>query len=152
MSTAHHIAISFAPTAAADVDELVAIRIAAMRASLERVGRFDPLRARQRFQSGFSPTDTRFILHEGQRVGFVVLKHQDEHLLLDHLYLTPAHQGKGIGSAVLVCVFSEADAAGLPLRVGALKQSEANRFYQRHGFEQVAEEEWDIYYLRAPKK
>lgn len=152
MSASKDIAISFAATTAADLDELVAIRIAAMRASLERVGRFDPLRARQRFQSGFAPTDTRFILHEGRRVGFVVVKHQGEHLLLDHLYLTPAQQGKGIGSAVLACIFSDADAAGLPLRVGALKQSEANCFYQRHGFEQVAEEEWDIYYLRVPNK
>lgn len=140
--------ISFAPTTAGDIDELVAIRVAAMRESLERIGRFDPVRARERFQSGFSPQQTRYILLNDQRVGFVVVKQNDGHLLLDHLYLHPDHQGKGIGSAVLAQLFADAAAARLPIRVGALKQSEANRFYQQHGFVQIDEGEWDIYYER----
>ncbi|WP_050478554.1 GNAT family N-acetyltransferase [Herbaspirillum rhizosphaerae] len=144
--------ISFAPTASSDLDELVGIRIAAMRESLERVGRFDPVRARERLQSGFSPADTRFVLHETRRVGFVVLKTKADHLLLDHLYILPEHQGKGIGGAVLATIFDHADSAGLALRVGALKGSDANRFYQRHGFVQVAEEQWDICYQRPPRQ
>ncbi|RMN79860.1 hypothetical protein ALQ56_05513, partial [Pseudomonas syringae pv. papulans] len=35
-----------------DFETLVAIRIEAMRESLERVGRFDPVRARERFREG----------------------------------------------------------------------------------------------------
>jgi len=37
------------------VEALVAIRIAAMRESLERIGRFDRQRARERFLAGFDP-------------------------------------------------------------------------------------------------
>lgn len=143
-----HTIISFNPTTSADLEDLINIRIAAMRDSLERVGRFDPVRARERFQSGFSPEQTRYILSNGERVGFVVVKQNDKHLLLDHLYIHPDHQGKGVGSAVLEQLFGDANAAALPIRVGALKQSEANRFYQRHGFVQVDEGEWDIYYER----
>ena len=55
-----------------------------------------------------------------------------------------------LGAAVLAVIFNEADALGLSLRVGALRDSDANRFYLRHGFTQVEETEWDIYYARQP--
>ena len=32
--------------------------------------------------------------------------------------------------------------------MGALRGSDSNRFYQRHGFVQIEESEWDIEYLR----
>ncbi len=144
--------IRFAGAQADDAEALVALRIEAMRDSLERIGRFDPERARARFLDRFSPADTRHIEHEGQRVGFVVTRVQCDALLLDHLCIRPASQGKGIGSALILQVIAEADALGLPLRVGALRESEANRFYQAHGFELVAQEEFDNHYLRPMQK
>ncbi|WP_248749812.1 GNAT family N-acetyltransferase [Pseudomonas sp. MWU15-20650] len=131
-----------------DVDHLVAIRIEAMRESLERVGRFDPVRARERFLSGFEAQNTHYIEVSGERVGFVVVKHHHNELLLDHLYVTPSAQGSGIGSAVLMQIFKEADAAALPVKVGALKESASNRFYTRHGFQFVESSEFDNYYVR----
>lgn len=132
----------------ADLDALVALRIEAMRESLERIGRFDPVRARERFVSGFSAQHTRHILSGGGRVGFVVIKPQAGELLLDHLYVQPGSQGMGIGAAVLAQLFAEADAAVLPLRVGALRDSASNRFYLRHGFQLVDRGEFDNYYVR----
>ena len=67
------------------------------------------------------------------------------------LYVHPGAQGEGIGSWVLEQVLSEADAEHQPVSVTALKHSEANRFYQRHGFELQAESEWDMHYLRAAR-
>lgn len=40
------------------------------------------------------------------------------------------------------------DRRGLPVRVGALRGSDSNRFYRRHGFVPVAQSEWNIEYLR----
>jgi hypothetical protein len=57
-----------------DFEALVALRIAAMRESLERIGRFDPVRARERFAAGFAAACTRHIEANGERVGFVVVK------------------------------------------------------------------------------
>ncbi len=37
------------------------------------------------------------------------------------------------------------------LRVGALEQSDSNRFYERHGFELVEVGEWDNYYVRKAR-
>ena len=140
--------IVLTPARAQDLDALVALRITAMRASLERIGRFDLVRARERFAVGFAPTETRHIELDGERVGFVVVKVCEDDLLLDHLYVHPDFQGRGIGAAVLQQVFAQADEAALPVRVGALRGSDSNRFYQRHGFQLLDETEWDLYYLR----
>ncbi|MES2025861.1 MAG: GNAT family N-acetyltransferase [Pseudomonadota bacterium] len=142
--------VTLIPALTSDFEELVSLRIEAMRESLERIGRFDPIRARERFRAGFSALDTRHVILNDRRVGFVVVKPKEEHILLDHLYIHPDFQQQGIGTAVLDEIFGEADAAGLPLHVGALRGSDANLFYQKHGFNLIEEEEWDIYYVRLP--
>jgi GNAT superfamily N-acetyltransferase len=142
---------SFEQALGTDADELVAIRIAAMRESLERIGRFDPQRARERFLSSFDPARTWFIVENGVRVGFFVTRPQLDCLLLDHLYVLPELQGRGLGAQVLQRVFAAADIARLPVKVGALRDSASNRFYLRHGFVQTHEEAFDIYYLRAAR-
>jgi GNAT superfamily N-acetyltransferase len=140
--------IDLLPVEETDAEALVQLRIAAMRASLERIGRFDAQRARERFLSGFAPAHTRHIVKDGVRVGFVVARPVGDGLLLDHLYVHPAYQGMRIGSEVLRRILAEADAHGRCVRVGALKGSDSNRFYLRHGFELVDVAEWDNYYVR----
>lgn len=141
----------YEPARAEDLEELVLLRLDAMRESLQALGRFDPARSRERFTSSFDATRTRHVLVARRRVGFVVVKPQADALLLDHLYLRPEAQGRGIGGAVLAAVAAEADALGLPLTLGALRGSRANQFYLKHGFRCVGESEWDIYYRREPR-
>lgn len=141
--------ITFGRVTAADFDELASLRIAAMRKSLERVGRFDPERARERLRKSFYPEHTHVIVCEGQRVGFYTFRPTDEGFHLDHLYIHPDWQSRGIGSRVMRRLLAEADARLVPIRLGALRGSESNAFYQRHGFMPTGEDEWDIYYTRA---
>lgn len=141
-------ALRDAPVGEADFDALLAIRIEAMRDSLERLGRFDPERARARLRATFRPDHTWFIERDGARIGFYALRPDGDGLRLDHLYVVPAAQGLGVGGQVLGRLLHDADLRGLPVRVGALRGSDSNRFYRRHGFEPVAESEWDIDYLR----
>ncbi|OEZ64905.1 hypothetical protein JAB5_57940 [Janthinobacterium sp. HH103] len=142
--------LTFVPASSADGEALASLRVAAMRDSLERIGRYDPQRARQRFLSTYDPACTWQLRHGGALAGFYVLRPQADYLLLDHLYLAPECQRQGMGAAVLARVFAEADAARKSVRVGALRGSEANRFYMRHGFVPDGEEEFDLYYRRAP--
>ena len=143
--------LHFEPAQLRDADELVALRIAAMRPSLEQLGRFDPQRARARFLAHFTPACTQHLVVPGQRVGVLVLRRDGEYLLLDHLYVHPDHQGQGIGAAVLAEVFRQAKTQGLPVKVTALRGSRSNDFYQRHGFGLVEESEWDLVYVRNPR-
>jgi GNAT superfamily N-acetyltransferase len=139
------------PAGEGDFEALLALRMAAMRESLERVGRFDPQRARERLSRGYLPAYTRHIRLQGELVGFVVLVPREKDWLLDHLYIHPSVQGQGIGSWVLARVLDDADAQRKAVSVTALKHSDANRFYLRHGFVLQAEGEWDLYYLRSAR-
>lgn len=142
--------LAFAPATEADFEPLLALRIAVLRADLERLGRFDPARARARFRAGYDPACLRLILRGGARIGCVALRPAADALWLEHFYLEPAWQGQGIGAAVLRRLLAEADATGLPIRLGVLRGSRAARLYERHGFRSTHEEAWDRYYERPP--
>ena len=139
--------LSLQPVVAGDFEEMLALRIDAMRPSLERVGRFDPARSRERLLAGFFPLHMQHILLDGERVGFFTLKPEgDAALRLDHLYLRSSASGQGIGAWVLGRVLAQARALGLAVRLTALKESDANRFYLRHGFVLRGEEGVDLHY------
>ncbi len=140
------LAIELVAIDSSDFEDLLALRTAAMRDSLVRIGRFDPERSRARFLASFAAQYTRHIVVGGCRVGFVAVTPRRDHLSLDHLYVQPGHQGRGTGAAVLARLIAEARQQPLPLRVCALRDSDANRFYQRHGFVLVDEDEFDLIY------
>ena len=65
--------LALAPASEDDFESLLSLRLAAMRESLQRVGRFDPQRARERLSRAFEPAHSRHILLAGESVGFVVI-------------------------------------------------------------------------------
>ena len=97
--------LRYRPAEPEDAGALADLRVLAMKDSLEALGRFDPVRARERFLLGFEPNCTQQIFQNAVLVGFWVLKPQEPVWLLDHLYVLPGHQGQGIGAQVLVNVF-----------------------------------------------
>ncbi|MEP7102491.1 MAG: GNAT family N-acetyltransferase [Burkholderiales bacterium] len=138
-----------APVTEADFDELVALRIATMRESLERIGRFHPQTAAARFRNTFRPADTRRIVVDGVAAGCVALWPEPlDAMRVEHFYIAAPFQGRGLGGAVLRRLFDSVPEEVRMFRVGALRDSDANRFYQRHGFVKVSEDEWDIAYER----
>ena len=151
------VAFEFARVDAGDFDELVALRLATMRPSLERIGRFDPAGAVERFRNTFRPADTRRIVAGGETAGCVGFWVEPidaadvapfHAMRIEHFYLDARFQNRGLGSAVLQRLLNEAPNRVRLFRVGALRESDANRFYQRHGFVKVSEDEWDIAYER----
>lgn len=142
--------LRFTPATQADFEALLALRIDAMRDSLERLGRFDPERARERLRGTFRPECTWHIEADGDRIGFYCLRPDGEGLRLDHLYVHPCAQGRGVGGQVLRRILRDADRDRQAVTLSALRGSDSNRFYRRHGFVQTGEGEWDIEYLRPP--
>ncbi len=138
------------PAQAHDVSALAELRVAAMRDSLERVGRFDPQRARARVLARFDPDQTRVLDLGGRLVGFLMTEARDREIYLAQLHVHPSFQNRGLGSRALRSLLSEADSAQRAVRVSALRESAANRFYLYHGFELVSETEFDLHYVRTP--
>lgn len=97
----------------------------------------------------------RVASHEGEPVGYAGHGHDADHgAMLFHLYLDPAWQRRGIGSALLHEAIAAQDA---PLTLFCLARNAGGRaFYETHGFRPAAfrdaaaneEREADIVYRR----
>ncbi len=77
----------------------------------------------------------------GILAGVMGIQHVRDVTLIRHAYVRTAHQGRGIGSALLGFLI---DRATGPLLVGTWAASRwAIRFYERHGFQLVSPAEMD---------
>jgi GNAT superfamily N-acetyltransferase len=139
------------PAEDADVEPIAELRAVTMRPDLERLGRFDPDRVRQRLRNGFAAEHTWVIEVEGEFAGCIALRPDIDAHWLEHFYLDPRLQGKGIGSAVLSKLLERCDREHLVVRVNVLHGSPARRLYERHGFTVVTETPVDIFMLRTPR-
>ncbi|MFG3049893.1 GNAT family N-acetyltransferase [Kitasatospora sp. NPDC048239] len=137
------------PAEAADIEPVAELRALVLRPDLERLGRYDGHRVRRRLRESFSTRWTSIVLVEGAFAGCVTVRPAEPGgRLLEHFYLAPEHQGRGLGSAVLRTLLAEADAAGEPVRLNVLQGSPARRLYERHGFVLESEDPIDVYLLR----
>lgn len=138
------------PASDADAERLADIRLEAMRPSLEAVGRFDPVRARERFLGSFVAADTHIFTVDEGIAGFFFVRRRADHFYLDHLYVSPAFQGRGIGRFIVEELKVEAASAGLPIRLMALNGRPANDFYLACGFRFVSQDALDTIYAWTP--
>lgn len=135
-----------------DFESMADLRADALRESLERLGRFDPVRVRERLRSAFVPACMRHIVRGGERIGYLTLiPHATlPQARLHHLYIRPGHQGYGAGAWALDWAKAQSRAHARDITLGALRGSDANRFYLRHGFQLVEEQEFDLEYRWSP--
>lgn len=131
-----------------DVEMVAELRATVLQADLERLGRFDEHRVRQRLRDSFSVRHTSIITVEGDFAGSITMRPADDGYLLEHFYLAVEHQGRGIGSSVLRAMLDRADAGGMAVRLNVLRGSAAQRLYERHGFTLEHEDPIDIYMVR----
>ena len=139
---------SFATPEETDFEPLLAIRIDVMREHLERVFRYEPSRARRIFRGHFDEPGLRLILLNGERVGCVGFRRHADEIKIDSFYLNRRLHNAGLGARILKVLLAEADAAGLPVRLEVLTGSKADRFYLRHGFVKLKEDEIEGHYER----
>ncbi|MFI1720802.1 GNAT family N-acetyltransferase [Streptomyces sp. NPDC020489] len=138
------------PATTADVEAVVELRAVVMRPDLERLGRYDEHRVRQRLRDGFEPEQTWVIEVGGAFAGCVALRPAEDAYWLEHFYLAPDLQGDGIGSAVLGLLLERCDREGLPVRLNVLQGGAARRLYERHGFTVESEDPVDVFMVREP--
>ncbi|MEU7899234.1 GNAT family N-acetyltransferase [Nonomuraea sp. NPDC049152] len=135
---------------AADVEAIAELRATVMRPDLERLGRFDEHRVRQRLRDSFSPQHTSVIVAAGAFAGSVTVRPAEDGRWLEHFYLAPGLQGRGIGSAVLRTLLKRIDADGVFVRLNVLQGCAARRLYERHGFTVEAQDPIDVFMVRRP--
>ncbi len=123
-----------------------------MRPDLERLGRYDEHRVRQRLRDSFAAEHTQIIEVNGEPAGSVTLRPTKTagggQWWLEHFYLDPRHQGQGLGTAVLRSVLGRADADGATVWLNVLQGSPARKLYERHGFVVDDEDPVDVFMVR----
>ncbi|MFJ5773408.1 GNAT family N-acetyltransferase [Streptomyces sp. NPDC093094] len=138
------------PATAADVEAVAELRAVVMRPDLERLGRYDDHRVRQRLRDGFEPAHTWTIEAAGAFAGCVALRPAGDAHWLEHFYLDPALHGRGVGTAVLHTLLDRCDRAGTRVRLNVLSGSAARRLYERAGFVTESEDPVDVFMVREP--
>lgn len=109
-----------------NADALADLRVEAMRPSLLAIGRFDPVRARQRFLDSFCAHETIVLRKGKETIGFYVLRERPAELYLDHLYIHPEFQRTGVGRSVMKYIIGHGVSTRKPIKLIALKGSPAN--------------------------
>ncbi|MFE5974889.1 GNAT family N-acetyltransferase [Streptomyces sp. NPDC056460] len=144
---------SLRPGRADDIETIAELRAVVMRDDLERLGRYDEHRVRQRLRDGFSPEHTSVVEVDGGFAGCVTLRPDEDGagFHLEHFYLAPEAQGRGLGTAVLRRLLARADEAAAPVRLVVLQGSPARRLYERQGFTYASEDPVDVLLVRAPR-
>lgn len=133
---------------------MVDLRLDVMRADLERVGVWNPVRARERFLAAFVAAHTWVVdvpasaARDGRNAGLIAVRPEPDALWIEHFYLRRDLQGAGLGGAVLAKVMAR-HAGTLPFWLNVLRGSAARRLYERHGFGFGYEDAVDVY-LTAP--
>ncbi|NNN30027.1 GNAT family N-acetyltransferase [Streptomyces sp. S3(2020)] len=135
---------------AADVEAIVELRAVVMRPDLERLGRYDELRVRQRLRDSFVPECAWIIEVGGAFAGCVALRPAEDAHWLEHFFVAPRLQGSGVGSGVLRELLERCDREGLLVRLNVLRGSAARRLYERHGFTVESEDPVDVFMVREP--
>lgn len=133
-----------------DVEAVAELRAMVLRPDLERLGRYDEYRVRQRLRDGFVAQHTWIVEVGGAFAGCIALRPAQDAHWLEHFYLVPHQQGGGVGTAVLRRLLDWCDRAGIRVRLNVLHGSPARRLYERHGFALDTEDLVDVFMVREP--
>lgn len=138
------------PATLEDTGFLADLVLAATRAQGRLTDAFDEPKWRSGFTewtrkevSGEVPDSTTSVIElGGGPVGRLRITRGRDRIELSGIQLLPRVQGRGIGTAIIEDLKTEAKAAGVPLDIGVEKDNlRARRLYERLGCVQVAEDE-----------
>lgn len=100
---------------------------------------WDDAKQRAAFADQWEIKDVRIVVFEDDDVGWMQASETDSEIFLRQLFVEPAYQRKGIGSAVLSILLGRSSKAGKPIVLTVLKNNPARSLYERFGFKVVGE-------------
>ena len=121
------------PATADDYDFLRWLHHATLREYVDRTWGWDEDVQAAMFHEHFDPAKEQIVVVDGRDVGVLRVERREDELFLAELLIAPAHQGQGLGGAILADLRTEAARTGLPLTLQVLKINPARRLYERHG-------------------
>jgi GNAT superfamily N-acetyltransferase len=93
------------------------------------------------FWGRFDPAHRQIIVCDAQDIGVLTVEEHPDQILLGQIYILPAYQGQGIGTALIRSLLQRGAERGLPVCLRVLKVNPARQLYDRLGFVVTAETE-----------
>lgn len=100
---------------------------------------------RAKFAEHHNPASTQIISMDGVDVGWMSIERAFESLDLDGIYILPAYQRHGIGTALIRDLIADALERGVILRLNTAKINPARKLYERLGFVVTHEDLYKVY-------
>ena len=131
------------PATLNDYNFLYALHRAAMKESVARTWGWDEAWQQNYFREKFDPAKREVLQWQGQDVGTLAVREEEDELYVALISILPDFQGRGWGTAVLQNLIRHAQQTGKLFTLHVLKtNSEAQKLYKRLGLQVVAEEEY----------
>ena len=118
----------------ADREFFFATRRDGFRALVDELGGWDDDAERAKADREFDEFPVRIVEIAGERVGYIAVVDEPDHVFLDEVVLAPHAQNRGLGTALARQVLGDAAARGVPVRLSVLVNNPARRLYERLGF------------------
>lgn len=139
------------PATLADLDFALRLVDATLRPYAEATwGAWSETESRGRLSEDLLAGRSSIVQWQGQAIGLLRVDRLPTHWQLEQIFLAPEHQRRGLGTRLLRQLFSQADAAGAPIRLRVLRVNPAQQLYRRLGFEIESESPQRLYLLRWP--
>jgi ribosomal protein S18 acetylase RimI-like enzyme len=122
------------PATEADREFFFGTRRDGFRSLVEELGGWDDEAERAKADREFDELPVQIVLEAGERVGYLAVVDEPDHVWLDEVVIVPGAQGRGLGTALVRGVLGDAGARGLPVRLSVLANNQARRLYERLGF------------------
>jgi ribosomal protein S18 acetylase RimI-like enzyme len=133
--------ITLRPATRDDYDFLWALLVDTLRSYVEATWGWDEAYQRARFRDHFDPARHDIVLVDGVAVGVLRVERRESFIFLSNIGITPAYQGRGIGTRLIQDLLEEARARGMSVELQVLKVNPARALYERLGFVVVDESE-----------
>src|SRR5262245_27502894 len=126
--------VTLLPFTTDDRDFAFHVTEATMRTYVEQTfGHWDA-NAQRRLSDENDPAICRLIVVDGVRAGILVVDDLPDEIFLARIFVLPAFQGRGNGSALIQSLMERAGAENKPLRLRVLVVNPVRRLYERLGF------------------
>ena len=123
------------PATEADVDFLYALRESSYRARVEALfGPWVENEQRLFLANDMAEAPYDIIEADGMPIGSVAVCAHTDHDFLEDIMIVPAHQGRGVGTALMRELMDAARARGVSLRLSVLDGNRVRSMYERLGF------------------
>lgn len=125
-----------------DSDFALAMRKAAFRVYVDKIGGWDDDKERLRHDRNFARYDYRVICWRSADCGIMTLDLTSDCIKLNQIFIAPDCQGQGVGARCMSILFEEARRLDLPIQLRVMKVNpRAGGLYRRLGFTVVDETE-----------